>query len=229
MSTEKKLGLADLSEENLIESTQKFWSRYSKYIVSTAVAAVVLIAGYYAYWNFIQLPKETEANEAIWTAQSNFKIDSFRLALNGDGTKVNPGFLKVINKHGGTQAANLAEFYAGICFLQLGEYPKAVEHLKAFSTDDPVLQMRQYGSLGDAYSEQGKNEEAISNYKKAAAAFTTDEANSAEYLFRLGHLYEKLGKEKDAIEAFTTLKQKFPLSLRASEVDKYLGRLGQTQ
>lgn len=231
MATEEKQPevIVKGTEEKVVEHTQQFWSKNSKLIIGVLVAAIVLGGGYYAYLTYFKAPKELEANEAIWPAEKAFKVDSFRLALNGDGTKNNIGFLKVISKHSGTKAANLANFYAGICYLQTGDFANAIKSLEAYSPNDPESRLRALGSIGDAYAEMGKNEEAASNYKKATEAFVLDEANTSEYLFRLGQLYDKMGKSKEAIDAFTNLKEKFPLSLRIGETDKYLAKLGETK
>lgn len=55
-------------------------------------------------------------------------MDSVNLALNGDG--MNWGFLRVIDKYGGTKAGNLANFYAGDCYIKLNENEKAIKYLK---------------------------------------------------------------------------------------------------
>ncbi len=230
MSTEVNQPAASKStEEKVVEGTQQFWSKNSKIITALAIGIVLGVGGYLSYINFIKKPAENEANEAIWTAQLNYKNDSFALALNGDGSKANPGFLKVISKHSGTKAANLAHFYAGSCYLALGDFKNASKYLEDFSTSDNELQLRKFGSLGDAYAEAGTTDKAIENYKKAATVFETDETSSSEYLFRLAQLYDKLGKTKEAIETFNALKEKFPLTLRAAEADKYLARLGETK
>ena len=49
----------------------------------------------------------------MWKAEEYYRIDSFQAGTNGDGQ--NPGFLNIISKYGGTEAANLASFYAGVC------------------------------------------------------------------------------------------------------------------
>lgn len=214
------------SEEKLVESTKDFWSKNSKYIVIAITAVVLLVGGSLIYKNYFQAPADAAANDLIWKAEQNFKIDSFRLALNGDGSKSNPGFLRIIRNQGGTKAGNLSKFYAGICYLQLGDFTNAVKYLEDFSTKQSELKLRAAGSLGDAYAELGKNDQAIEYYKKASTAFEKDELNSSEYLFRLGHLQDKLGKNSEAIESFKSLKQKFPLSARGIEADKYLAKLG---
>ncbi|MFX7878553.1 tetratricopeptide repeat protein, partial [Acinetobacter baumannii] len=108
--------------------------------------------------------------------------------LNGDGQ--NKGALYVIKNYGGTKAANLAHYYAGVSYLKLGDFNNAVKYLKDFSTDAKQVQLLALGCLGDAYAELNKKEEAIQAYKKAAATFEEDENNSSEYLFRAALLSE---------------------------------------
>jgi tetratricopeptide (TPR) repeat protein len=212
-------------EEKVVQRTQEFWSKNNKFIGYAVTAVVLLVGGWFAYDNYVRQPKELKANEAIWRAEQYFRIDSFRLALNGDGA--NPGFLRVISRYDGTKAANLAKFYAGASYLQLGDYNNALKHLKDFSTSEPLVSVKANGLLGDTYSELGKNADAIAAYKKAGTLFPEDDINSPEYLFRAAALSEKTGKTKEAIELYKTVKEKYPLSQRAVEVDKYLARLGE--
>ena len=160
----------------------------------------------------------------MFRAQDYFAEDSIRLALNGDN--VNPGFLKIIDKYSGTKAANLAYFYAGSCYIKLGDFKKAADALSKFSTDSKQVQARALSLLGDAYSELGKKAEAAEQYSKAGKLFDKDDYNSPEYLFRAGYLYESIGKNKDAIEMYKLIKEKYSKSERGFDIDKYLARLG---
>lgn len=232
MSTEAKQPevVAKSTEEQLIQRGQNFWSKYSKMIVGGVLALVLLVGGYFAYTQFIQKPAVEKANEAIWRSQEHFKTDSFQLALTGKpGVKGDLGFLKVIKDHSGTSAANLAKYYAGICYLHLGDFNNAVKYLEDFKAGDDQLKLLAAGGLGDAYAELGKPEKAFESYKTASTAFVSDDFNTAEYLYRLAQLYDKNGKTKEAIEAFTKLKNDFPTSNRTFEADKYLGKLGETK
>ena len=158
----------------------------------------------------------------MFKAEDYFAKDSFKLALDGDGT--NKGVLNVIKTFSGTKAANLAHYYAGVSYLHLGDFNKAIENLKDFSTDSRPVQMVAYGALADAYSELKKNDDAISYYKKAASTFTEDEITSGEYLWRAGQLCETLNKNKEALEFYKEIKEKFPKS-RQNEIDKFIYRL----
>jgi TolA-binding protein len=91
------------------------------------------------------------------------------------------------------------------------------------------VQLRATGLLGDAYAELGKKEDAIAQYKKAGTMIENDDFNSPEYLFRAGYLSETLNKNSDAIGFYKQIKEKYPNSQRAYDIDKYLARLGETK
>jgi predicted negative regulator of RcsB-dependent stress response len=212
------------TEERVVDSARDFWGRNNKMITYVLAGLVVIVGGYFAYNRFYKAPAEAKAAEAIWKAEDYFRQDSFQLALNGDG--MNGGFLKAIKNHGGTKAGNLAKFYAGVCYMQIGDFNNAIKYLKDFSTSQVEVELRATGLLGDAYSELGKKDEAIGYYKKAGTMFDKDDVNSPEYLFRAAMLNQEMGKNKEAIDLLHEIKDKYPNSQRAFEVDKYLGKLG---
>jgi len=214
-------------EKNPIAELQSVWERYGKQASYVLLAIVVIAAGYFAWRNLVSEPNEKQATEAMFRAEQYYRLDSARLALNGDN--INAGFIKVISRYGGTKAANLASFYAGSCYLKLGDYNNAIKYLKDFSTSVQQLQERDYGLLGDAYSELNRKEEAAEQYKKAGTYFEKDELLSPEYLFRSGYLYESMGKTQDAIAMYRLIKDKYPTSQRGADIDKYLARLGVIQ
>src|ERR1700761_2035928 len=214
-------------EKNPIAELQNVWERYGKQASYVLLAIIVIVAGFFAYRNMISEPNEKKATEAMFRAEQYYRLDSARLALNGDN--INAGFLKVISRYSGTKAANLAAFYAGSCYLKLGDYNNAVRYLKDFSTSVKQLQERDYGLLGDAYSELGRKEEAAAQYKKSGTYFEKDELLSPEYPFRSGYLYESMGKTQDAIAMYKIIKDKYPNTQRGGEIDKYLARLGVLQ
>ena len=206
-----------------VAGVQDNWKKYAKPAAIVIVAAVVLFGGWFAYNTWIVQPKEAQAQNAIYKAQQYFAEDSSYKVIHGDG--VNKGVLSVISNYGGTKTANLAKFYAGVSYLKLGKFSDAVNYLKDFTSDSKPVQMKAYGCLGDAYSELNKKSEAIDAYKKAAAAFESDETNSAEYLFRAALLSEVNGNAKDALDLYKQIKDKFPATSRGAQADKYIYRL----
>lgn len=208
----------------IVNTAKGFWENYSRPIIYVAGAIILLIGGYYGYKYLYAEPQQEKAADALWHAQQYFEADSVKLALNGDGQF--PGFDKVAKTYGGTKSGKLAKFYAGICYLKLKDYNKAVTYLKDFSTDAKEIQTIAYSRLADAYSELNKNEEAIEYYAKAGHYYPEQESLSAENLFRAGLKSEILGKNDDAIKFYKEIKEKYGRTDRGYQVDKYLARLG---
>jgi len=211
----------------VLERAKGFWEKNSKMILYISSAVILLAGGYLGYKYLILLPNEQKAQEEIYKAEANFRKDSVSLALNGNNST--PGFLKVIKKYGSTRTGNLAKLYAGESYLQLGDYKNAVKYLEDFNAHGAKqIEAKSEGLLGDAYAEMKQNDKALEHYKKAGSIFPEDATLSSEYLFRAGMLYEVMGKNKEAIEQYKIIKEKFPRSEKGFNIDKYLARLGET-
>jgi hypothetical protein len=128
-------------EHKTVDRTQEFWSKRSKQISIGLIAVVVLVGGYLAYNSFIKEPNQQKAEEVMFRAEEYFRMDSLDKALNGDG--ISQGFLRIISKYGGTDAANRSHFFAGSIYLKKGDFKNAIKHLEEFSTG--VKQMEASG------------------------------------------------------------------------------------
>ncbi|MFT3934605.1 MAG: tetratricopeptide repeat protein [Chitinophagaceae bacterium] len=221
-----KINTPVTEERDAVEKVTGFWNKYSKQILIAVAAIVVVGGGIWGYNNFISGPNEKKATEAMRYAEAYFRKDSVKVALEGDA--INAGFLKIISKYSGTKAANLAQFYAGSCYLTMGDYKNAAKYLEAFNTNEPLVKARAKALLADADSEMDKKEEAAKLYQEAGTVFEKDDYYSPQYLFRAAFLYESLGKTKEAIDVYKSIKEKYP-QYREYDIDKYLGRLGVTE
>ena len=212
----------------VLERAKGFWEKNSKLILYISSAVILLAGGYLGYKYLVIVPNEQKAREEIYKAETNFRKDSISLALNGNNST--PGFLKVIKKYGNTRTGNLAKLYAGESYLQLGDYKNAIKYLEEFDAHGAKqVEAKVEGLLGDAYAEMKQNEKALEHYKKAGSIFPEDAFLSSEYLFRAGMLYEIMGKNKEAIEVYKEIKEKFPRTEKGYNIDKYLARLGETK
>ena len=153
-------------------------------------------------------------------AQYQFGRDSFALALQNPGNGYD-GFLDIIEKYSGTPAANAASYYAGICWLNLGEYKAAISYLEDFKTDDYALGITRLGAIGDAHSELGEYDKAISYYNKAIN-YGDNQLLTATYLYKLGLLQMQRGNTEESQKAFIQLRDKYPNSNQAKSVERYI-------
>jgi tetratricopeptide (TPR) repeat protein len=217
---------------SIIESTEGLSSlekialayENKKKTINTVVIAIALaVAGFFAYKYLVQQPNEEKASVAMMRAEQMFSIDSVNLALNGDAQ--NAGFLKIINKFEGTASANVAHFYAGSCYMKMGDYANAIKQLKAFDAKGTVLEHAKSGLLGDAYMENKDIKNAIENFN-AATVDADDDVYTPMYLQRLAIAYEKNNQLEDAKKAYIRIRDEFPRSFQSREVEKSLAMLG---
>ncbi len=210
-------------EVNPLLTLQERYEAKKKPINTALTILLVAIVGYFAYDKLLSEPKENKAMTAIAHAQAYFAQDSVNKALNGDGA--NKGFLSVIKTYGGTKAGNLANYYAGLCYLQMKDAKNAIKYLKEFNAHGTDIEYMAYGAMGDAYMEMGNTKEGSESYMKAAAD-KKDNAITPLYLYRAAIAYE-LNKQNDkAIENLKRIRDEYPQSQQARETDKELARLG---
>jgi len=212
--------MSELQQEQAPVSIPK---KNQQLIIYLLTGGLIAVAGFFGYSELYQKPLEAKAADAMYVAEKYFANDSSELVLKGDGTS--KGVLYIIKEFGGTKAANLANYYAGMSYYRLKDYNKAIEYLKDFSSDAKQVQAVAYGSIGDAYSELKKNDEAIEYYKKAGTHFPEDEAISSEYLFRAASFLELNGKNDAALEIYKQIKQNYPKSEKGFSIDKYINRI----
>ncbi len=216
--------------------TEEWVAANQKYILGGVALIAIVILGYLGFQKFIQEPKEQEAANEMFKAQQYFDLavngnstvkDSiYNLALNGGEGKY--GFLEIIENYGGTKAANLANYYAGFAYLNTNKYQEAINYLDEFKSDDEMLGPLALGGIGDAFSQLGQLDEALGYYEKAAKAkdnnFTTP-----KFLLKAGITAISLNKPAVAIQYLERVKEEFPKSVEANQVDVHLGKASAMQ
>ena len=220
--TEKKHTQDPLNVDEALSTSEAFLLKNKNLLLGIVAAIVVVVAGVLGYKHFISAPKELKAAEAIFKGEQYFGADNYEIALNGDSTGY-AGFVKLADEFSGTDAGNLANAYAGICYAQLGKYEDAIKFLDKFSADDYFVAPTIIGTLGNCYAQVGQLDKAAATLLKAA-----DKANSVSlspiYLLQAGQILEKQGKNAEAVEAYKQIKTKYANSYQAMDIDKYIER-----
>lgn len=219
MATVKEEQNLDINET--IDKAEHYVQENKKSLGIIGGAIVLVIGGYFAYTNFIVAPQEKDAEKDMFMAEQYFANDSLNLALNGDGNKM--GFLQIIENYGSSNAANIAHYYAGICYLKKGEYDNAIEQLSKYDAEDDITGAIALGGIGDANLELGKKEEALKFYKKAVD-WDKNQFTASVYMMKEALVYELNGDYKSATELYEKIKKDYPTTTEAREVDKYIAR-----
>lgn len=205
------------------KSINEIFEENKNTITYLLIGLLVIVAGYLLYRQMVKLPKENEAIEQMASAQAQFERDSFALALTNPGQGY-PGFVDVADQYSSTAAGNLALYYAGISYLQLGQFDAAIDYLEDFSPAGEITPAMKAGALGDAYSEKGEFDQALSSYNKAVSKSSND-LISAYYLMKVGMLNERQGDKAAARDAYQTIKEEYFETPQANDIEKYLVRV----
>ena len=116
---EKKI---DKTEERIVaveeafSRTEQFIEKYQQIILIVVGVIIVIVLGFFGFKRFYLAPREKDAQSQMFMAEKYFEQDSLKKALNGDGQYL--GFLAIIDEFGMTKSANLAHYYAGMCYFE---------------------------------------------------------------------------------------------------------------
>ena len=218
MAKEIKNGNAEVVVE-AVSKTEKFFQENGKLLSIICAAFVVACALVFCWFKFAYQPKVNEAQGQMAAAEQNFRNADYQLALNGDGNAL--GFVQIIDEYG-NKAGKSVYFYAGVCELQLGEWEQAIKYLQAYKGKDAILAARAIACIGDAYVGLEDYAKALGYFEKAAE---TDNMYAAGYLLKAGAVAEALGENAKALSFYKKIKDQYPQSMEAYDVDKYIGRI----
>ena len=208
--------------ENVQEAlnTTSAWIEANQNKLTWAITAIVVVVlAVIAINTYVLKPKAQEASNENAKAVVYFTQGNYELALNGDDADC-IGFEAIANDYKCSKAGKLAVLYAGVCYYQMGDYTAAAEYLAKFSANDLNIEPAALQLLGDAYVQ-------MEEYSKAAKAFGAAAKSGNELiapmsLKKLGFVQMELGNNAAALKAFETIKNDYPASLEAQDIEKYI-------
>lgn len=222
MSKNSEKSKDDLQKMNeTLSVSEQFIEKNEKSLLIALGVIILIVCGVMLFRHSYVQPKEKEAEEMIFKGENYFAVDSFNVALHGDGAGY-IGFEGIIDDYGITKTAKLASAYAGLCYKNLGDYKKAVKFLNKCNAEDIMVSPALVGSIGDCYVE-------MKDYKKAAEYF--EKASSVKnqvlapiYMMKCARVYEKTKDYGKALKVYERIKKEYPLSQEGSVVEKYIDR-----
>jgi tetratricopeptide (TPR) repeat protein len=209
--------------QKVYSKTEQYVEDNSKVILIIGAIIVVLFAGYFAVTRLYMFPKNEEGMELLWKAEYWFEIDSLQKAL--DGNESYYGFEHVANEYSSTQAGELAAYYSGIIYLQMGDYERAISYLEQADLSDHMLGAVSLGATGDAYVELGNLGKALGYFDKAIS-HSDNPLTAPVYLKKAALVHEDLGQSEEALENYQKIKEQYPTSNEARNIESYIARVG---
>lgn len=217
--------------EESLNKREAFFMKNKKAILYTVAAIIVAIAGIIIYNNLVSEPREDKASTALAMGQEYLANEQYEKALNGDSTGY-AGFIKVADEYSSTDAGNLANLYAGLCYAHLGKWNEAVKYLENYSSaDDITVSPNAMSALGDAYANTNQLDKAVDCFKKAAKMADSDAFEgknntlSPTYLIKAAEILESQNKKDEALKIYEDIKKNYTNSPLSQEIDKYIERV----
>ncbi len=188
-------------------NVEMFIEKHSKTLMTAFGVVLVAILGYFAYQQYVVLPKNEEATKSYLAAQKFLTEGKDAEALGGKSA-ANPGFVGTYNEYGNTAVGKLSAYNAGLLKFKAGKFQEAYNLLNDFSSDNKVLMAMKYGAMADCQSNLNKNDDALGLLDKAISA-SEDPYTSYYFTRKAGLLSVALKKNAEAKKYFSSIDEKF--------------------
>lgn len=201
--------------------TEEFVEKNKTAVMALGALIALVILGY-IFGTYYISEQNNNAQRDMFQAVYYFEADSLGKALNGDGN--NYGFLEIIEEYSMTPAANLANYYAGLSYLKLGDNESGLRYLEEFSASDYLVQSRAYSLMGDACMDLKNFEKAATYYEKAADN-NSNKQFSPTYLMKAAIANEKSNNYQSAISNYQTIIDEYYNVVDYNDAKKHKARL----
>jgi tetratricopeptide (TPR) repeat protein len=220
---EEKKEQGQHKHEGFVMRVFGFFNQYDKIIYGIAIGLLVIVCGLLALNKFYLVPQSEKAS-GLMSAPIDFmmRADSVSLVKALEGDDESEGFLNIASSFTFTSTANTAKYFAGLCYLKLGDKEEALRYLLKFKHKDDIYWYAAQGMISDLYDDEGDIARAIKYCKKAAES--KDPYFAPVNLFKLGQLYEREENWKKAAAAYQAIKDKFYAEYQKMNIDKFLER-----
>ncbi|NGP76602.1 tetratricopeptide repeat protein [Balneolaceae bacterium YR4-1] len=221
----KKLTQEELEQDPLLQSyakVQSFYLQNKNTIIWAGVAVILLIALSFGYYYYSQ-QQETRAQELMGMAETYYLNGNYESALMGSEEDFTVGFEQIINNYSGTDAANLARYYAAVCEYKLGNTEQALNYINSYEFPDGIMGVAPLSFKGVLLTEVGNHEEAAQTYVEAAELDLNESTTPYNYL-EAANAFQDAGDMEQAREYAQRIVDEYPNSAQVAEAQRLLGK-----
>jgi tetratricopeptide (TPR) repeat protein len=190
-------------------------------LVYGALAGLVLLAAGVAGYLYYQTQQQAAAEEELARIVRTYEQGSYQAALDGTGNAM--GLLAISDNYSGTQAGNLATYYAADALYRLGEYDRALGLFQDYEATEDFIGASALAAQAAIHANRSEFDRAASLYVDAAEQYPNS-LTTPKYLMSAGKAYEEAGDYSAAIDAYQRIEDEYPESSFAQQVTRYIAR-----
>ena len=190
----------------------------NKKAMGVALGGILVVAALtFAYLYLYSIPRSNKAMEAYNKVELN--------AMGNDSIAAEQ-YKKVADEYGSTKGGRLAALSAAESLYETGKYADAAKYLKAFDSDDEIVNANAMILLGDCYVNTNKLDDAISAFKDAVSDSKGNVQIAPRALLKLAVVYDAQKKYGEALKCYEQIKNDYPEFAFGNglSVDSYIER-----
>lgn len=147
--------------------TVSYVKTHTPTIIGIVLGVIVLVGGVVGY-NIYSQNQEREAQAFLGYAEQLYIGANYEAALNGDDSAMGVGLAAIVNNYGGTNAGNMARYYAAISELEMGNADMALAYMNDFKAPEGILGVNAINFHAILLANAGEHKQAAAMFKKAA-------------------------------------------------------------
>jgi len=182
------------------------------------VVIILLIVG----WSFYQANRADQALQAMTTAVQRYENGDYQAAIDGDASFM--GLIEIAESYGGTDAGNLARYYAADALFRTGDHERSLEWFQAYDKSADYLGASAFAGEAAIRELNDEHERAGELFQRAATVYPS-EITAPGYLMSAARAYKAAGENDRAIEMYERIRDDYPDSQQAQSVDYYIALL----
>ena len=183
---------------------------------------IILVVGLSLYYSYDQSSKNTVATAEMAVAVTHYEAGEYAAALDGDISF--KGLIEIATDYGNTDAGNLARFYAADALFKQGSLDRALAMFQDFRKDANYLGASALAGEASIHESKGDFDTAANLYLRSANLFASSNVAPA-YLLNAGKVFEKASDMNAAARAYEQLKEEYPDTPEARDIDFFIGRV----
>lgn len=200
--TKKELKQPDQFHSVAAKVFQYIYENRQKFYLASGIAGLIVLL--LVVWGIYNLNYERKANLMYSLAYNSYTL----AGASDDERKTYETAVKIyeelINKYPKSDAAKLAFYNTGNIYYSLYDVDKSIEAYRKFlkkSSKHNMLTSLAYYGLGYCYEDKKDFEQAIESFESSNESIEGLHFTSMNYA-NIARIYEKMGKEKKALEFY---------------------------